>query len=291
MMGFARLRLFVLVAPVMMLAFGWLIIASCFSLVAACFNQIVRCLNGVVGQPWLMWGMAVLTGLVVLAGILMVMRWITARWYLFHRSVPAPSTLQEVVADLAERLGVSPPRLRVLGCDRPLAWTIGLVYPIIVLSPWMLHQLDAREIEGVIAHELAHIARRDHRWLFLMTWLRDAFWYVPASRLAFLQWRIDQEFACDALAAQITRRPLALASALAKVWHAGACGTLRVVSLTGADRQMEERIARLTTASCPTTARSLSTDDQMLLHASRAWAACLLALASCVAMAAVSWLL
>ncbi len=135
-----------------------------------------------------------------------------------RRSVPAPDELAQRAARLAARVGALAPRVRLCPVDRPLALTYGLRRPTLVLSRWMVERLDARELDAVLAHELAHGARRDFVVLWVATVLRDAFCYLPASRAAYRLLQREKELACDDLAVAATRRPLGLASALAKVW-------------------------------------------------------------------------
>jgi beta-lactamase regulating signal transducer with metallopeptidase domain len=82
----------------------------------------------------------------------------------------------------------------------------------------MVEQLDQHELEAVLAHELEHVARFDYPMILLATVLRDAFFYLLASRMAYRQLQQEKELVCDELAVRATRRPLALASALTKVW-------------------------------------------------------------------------
>lgn len=133
---------------------------------------------------------------------------------------PGGAALQALVDGLADRMGA--PRVRVTLClhGQPLALTHGLWRPTLVVSTWIVEQLDQRELESVLAHELAHAARRDYLVTWLATVLRDAFCYVPSSGAAYRQLRRERELACDDVAVAATRRPLALASALAKVWQA-----------------------------------------------------------------------
>ena len=87
-----------------------------------------------------------------------------------------------------------------------------------LLSTWMVDHLDQQELEAVLMHELVHVRRRDYllNWVALL--LRDAFFYLPTSRIAYRQLHYEKELASDDLVAQSTKRPLALASALTKVW-------------------------------------------------------------------------
>jgi hypothetical protein len=111
----------------------------------------------------------------------------------------------------------------------------------------MLEKLDDRELEAVLAHELAHVARRDYPVVWVATLLRDAFFYLPTSWMAYRQLQREKETACDDLAVGATDRPLSLASALGKVWHqavsGGALGTAQ--PLVGVPETIETRIERL----------------------------------------------
>jgi Zn-dependent protease with chaperone function len=134
----------------------------------------------------------------------------------------AAPELQRRADELAERYGLGParrPRIRLCAYDRPLAITCGLRRPTILFSAWMVRHLDRRELEAVLAHELGHVARRDWVVVWLAQVLRDAFCYLPTSRVAYQQLQREKELACDDLAVRTTGRPLDLASALAKVWQ------------------------------------------------------------------------
>ncbi len=183
-----------------------------------------------------------LFGLVLGLARLLLMSWVIAR-----NHAPAPSELQAFADGLATRLNTPQPSVRVFACNRPLALTTGLWKPTILLSTWMVERFDRRELEAVVAHEMAHVSRRDYLVAWLALVLRDAFCYIPASRIAYAQLQREKELACDDLAALETARPMALASALAKTWqhtlggpHIGLAQSL----LDGSDH-IENRIERL----------------------------------------------
>lgn len=160
--------------------------------------------------------------------------------------LPFPAELEERVRHAAAALGVSPPRIFLRASDAPLALVCGVRCPTLVLSTWMLQRLDARELESVLAHELGHLARRDYPMAWLATVLRDAFFYLPTSRRAFRQIQHDKELACDDLAVSVTGRPLALASALAKVWQRSAAAPTFAAgqALAEPGTTIEQRIRR-----------------------------------------------
>jgi len=110
--------------------------------------------------------------------------------------------------------------VRVLPSQSPLAVAGGLRRPSVVLSNWLLEHLDRHELESVVTHELAHLARRDYVTRWLARLLRDATIYLPGAWHALRILEADQELSADALAVSVTGRPLAMASALGKVWRA-----------------------------------------------------------------------
>jgi beta-lactamase regulating signal transducer with metallopeptidase domain len=130
----------------------------------------------------------------------------------------ASEELQKATDTLRERINA--PQTRVFLChyNRPLAFTAGLSKPVILLSTWMLEQFDERELEAVLTHELEHVVQHDYLMNVLAMFLRDAFFYLPTSRIVYRKFQREKELMCDEQVVRITHRPLALASALTKVW-------------------------------------------------------------------------
>jgi len=174
-----------------------------------------------------------------------------------RNAVWAGPELQAFADELAQRLGTTRPRLLLCAYHRPLAFTCGLFRPTVLLSTWMVEHLDRRELEAVLAHELEHVARRDYVLIWLATMLRDAFFYLPTSWTAYRQLQHEKELACDDLVVGATQRPLALASALAKVWQHTVEGPRlarggTAQRLVGVDESINGRIERLLAAHGPT---------------------------------------
>lgn len=91
--------------------------------------------------------------------------------------------------------------------------------PALLLPAALVNELDDEELEGVLAHEVAHLALNrpsgccDPVWLWPLNWLNPTSFAV--ARLVASQ----EELACDELAARVTGRPEALASALLKAYR------------------------------------------------------------------------
>lgn len=72
-------------------------------------------------------------------------------------------------------------------------FVLGLMHPRIYL-PFYLEQ---DTMEHVVAHERAHIQRRDHWWKLLAFVLLSVYWFNPLLWLAYLLLCRDIELACD----------------------------------------------------------------------------------------------
>jgi bla regulator protein BlaR1 len=104
----------------------------------------------------------------------------------------------QLANEVAEQLGVAG-RFRIRMTDArlsPLVWPIGR--PTILLSRPMVEQLSCEETKTLVAHELAHLRRKDHwiRWLeFAVTAI---YWWHPVVWISRRMIRVEEEQACDA---------------------------------------------------------------------------------------------
>ncbi|MFN0014662.1 MAG: M56 family metallopeptidase [Saprospiraceae bacterium] len=130
---------------------------------------------------------------------------------------PAEARWQERLRELATRIGHSRPvgLLESALVRAPMAF--GFFKPIILLPIGMTNQLSPAEVEAVLAHELAHLARRD--WLFnlLQTVIEAVFYFHPAVWWIAALIRAERENCCDDTAVALTGNRLAYAKTLARL--------------------------------------------------------------------------
>lgn len=81
-------------------------------------------------------------------------------------------------------------------------FTFGARRPMIVVPStlWARASLNLRR--AIIAHERAHIRRRDYLWNFLMEIATAAIWWHPAVWWMKSRYAVEREFACDEEAAK-----------------------------------------------------------------------------------------
>lgn len=110
---------------------------------------------------------------------------------------PAPAPLTAEVARMAADAGVRPPRVACLpGLGTPMLWCGGRV--VLLVPDGLLERLDPARRRCVIAHEIAHLARRDHwvsRLALVAGWL---WWWNPLYWWVCRRLGVEAELSCDA---------------------------------------------------------------------------------------------
>lgn len=186
-----------------------------------------------------------------IAALLMVrIAWRQARlWAMLRRraDVTDPALLG-MMAALRRGAGLwRPVRLTVCAAaPTPLALGSGEV----CVPPRFLADLDPEQQRSALAHELAHLARRDPAWHFAVGIIEAVFFFQPLNRLARLRLRESAEFLCDEWAARQTGSPLGLARCLAEVasWVAPGRPPIPVGTMAMAEggSPLVQRVQRLT---------------------------------------------
>lgn len=127
-------------------------------------------------------------------------------------------SLVAVAHRYAGLMRVQVPRVVLLDSCPGGALTSGVRRPVVAIDPALLDALDDAEVEGLMAHELAHISRRDTLLGLVVGTFRDLTFFLPPLHLAVRWLRREQEESADELATTHTGRPAALASGILKVW-------------------------------------------------------------------------
>ena len=180
-------------------------------------------------------------------------------WYALRRTLRALESSAVAAGDAlgiaAHRAGLSMDRIRAVdGLPNP-AFTAGFWRPTVYVAASLSTTLDAAQLSAVIAHEAAHVARRDPLRLSIMRFLACTLFYVPALRRLAEDLADEAEIEADDAAAS-HGDGLALASAILALaeWAApNGSGALRAGSAVAfqpfpppsRDDLLERRIRRL----------------------------------------------
>ena len=148
-------------------------------------------------KPWLL--------LVWLLGSGCVFAWSLTRIYRFDHLLKmetdiGPESLQTLAASIARRLKIKAvPTIYTTSAHlSPLVWWIGGAVRIVIPSA-LLDYMPAQQSQLILAHELAHVRRRDYlvRWLEWLTCV--CLWWNPLVWWARRHLRATEEICCDAL--------------------------------------------------------------------------------------------
>lgn len=88
----------------------------------------------------------------------------------------------EPLEQAARRVGLDPARLRIVDELPNPAFTAGFWRPHVFVMASLPEVLDAARLDSVLAHELAHVRRRDPLRLTLLRFLACMLFYLPALR-------------------------------------------------------------------------------------------------------------
>jgi len=229
---------------------------------------------------------------------------IVLRMYHAKEVTPAESPeLYRIVQDLVDRAGMPMPKVYIVNTQMPNAFATGRnpKHAAVAVTTGILNILNRDELEGIIAHELAHVKNRDTlisamaatiagvitfmanmaQWSLIFGGGDDdngsniigvlAMAILAPIAALIIQLAISRgrEFVADEGGAKLCGKPLALASALAKLDNAA--GTIRadvnpstvhmfiinplkrgnIASLFSTHPSTEERIKRLHTMPFP----------------------------------------
>lgn len=141
------------------------------------------------------------------------------------------------------------PRFLVVEQSSPVAFTIGLWRPCIVLSTGLLHMLDPEEEEAVVYHEVHHLWHRDPLKTTLLSVFAAMMPYIPVLKHTSQQYRIVREILADNEAIERTGNAVGIGSALLKLLRACSPTTVesrtQIIQSSFADTSVNVRISRL----------------------------------------------
>lgn len=141
--------------------------------------------------------------------------WLQAGRLRRHGTRPVGEEWEGVVRRLGHRLGIGR-RVAILeSAAVSVPAVLGWLRPVILVPASALAGLAPRQLEAVLAHELAHVRRHDYLVNLLQTMIETLLFYHPAVWWVSRQVRVERENCCDDLAVAVCGDRLVYARALA----------------------------------------------------------------------------
>ncbi|MDQ3624846.1 MAG: M48 family metalloprotease, partial [Verrucomicrobiota bacterium] len=186
-------------------------------------------------------------GRVWLGGLALLSLWRVAGWFRVRRLrregvAGAGLDIQRVADELARRLGLRTATRVLQSSCAAVPMLVGVIKPVILLPARIATGLSPREIEALIAHELAHLARGD-AWINLFQLFAETvFFYHPAAWWLARCAAREREHAADDRALQVCEGRAVYASALARIAALDACPAPALAASGGSVLQRIRRI-------------------------------------------------
>ncbi len=124
---------------------------------------------------------------------------------------------------------------------------VGFFKPVVLFPVALVAQLDIKQVEAILIHELSHIRRNDYVLNLIKTGIETVLFFNPFVWLTSRFIHIEREHACDDLVVKFTEAPISYAHALLKL-ELIKDKTQPALSLaaTGKNQHLYQRIKRIT---------------------------------------------
>jgi GWxTD domain-containing protein len=137
-----------------------------------------------------------------LAGLWLVCIWRAANWLFVQRlrrqGLCCASTFWiKKVAGLCAQLRISRPVLLMESCLTDVPVLLGHFRPMILVPVGLLAGLPPQQVEAILLHELAHVARHDYLVNILQRLAEALLFYHPAAWWISRIIRVEREHCCD----------------------------------------------------------------------------------------------
>ena len=169
-----------------------------------------------------------------------------------HAVVAHPLKRERVLHILHEqckKLSMEIPEVIFSSRGRFSAFTAGLLRPVIVINAWLLSDLEDKELQAVLTHELVHINRGDTRSCWLLRLVQNIMFFSPFSKVIVDHYLLENELLCDRETIRLIGNKDEYAATLLKVWRLLVSYQGMKIELgrgfLGSKRDMELRIVSL----------------------------------------------
>ncbi len=197
------------------------------------------------GRPWTAWLVAAW-----LAGALALLARLGLSWWRLGRRLRGRlELLAGPLVELLRRLAAAASRRREVRLTTSARLEVpiarGLRRQEICLPDRVERDFGPEEQETILAHELAHLERRDPLWLVAYRLIECLLFVQPLNFVASRELRRISEYRCDDRAVAATGRPISLARVLTRVADWRLPAALPVPSMAASRSTLGSRVRRL----------------------------------------------
>ncbi len=125
-------------------------------------------------------------------------------YYLRTRmNFPPDEYWAEMLQRLVKKAGLTKPIDLLESAMVRTPMVVGYLKPLILFPIGFINRLSEKEVEAILAHEIAHVIRHDYLFNILQSLVEAIFYYHPAVWWMSAQIRDEREIACDEIAIEL----------------------------------------------------------------------------------------
>lgn len=161
--------------------------------------------------------------------------------------IAVPQEWQDIFDHMLNRLNLHRNISFYLSDKVNVPLVIGYLKPVVLFPVALATQLDLKQVEAILIHELSHIRRNDYLLNLIKTGIETLLFFNPFVWLTSKFISIEREHACDDLVLKFTGTPLTYAHALLKLEILKEKNTHTLsMAATGNHQHLYQRIKRIT---------------------------------------------
>lgn len=149
------------------------------------------------------------------------------------------------ICELSNKLGINQSIKLVQSGIAKVPMVVGHFKPVILIPLGLINGLGIAEVEAILAHELAHVKRRDYLINLLQNLLEIMFFFNPAVLWMSKLIRTEREHCCDDLALQCVGDKKNYVNALLYCQEFQSNAPAYAMAITGGKHQLLDRVKRM----------------------------------------------
>ncbi len=149
--------------------------------------------------------------------VALLLAW-AVRWHRVTRAARASSAITSgPLLDTLRRLEGDTPRLRLVSSDQAIEpGVFGILRPVLMWPAGIEDRLSDEQIEAILAHEVAHVRRRDNLAALIHMLVEAVFWFHPLVWWIGARLVDERERACDEDVVRLGTEPGVYAESILK---------------------------------------------------------------------------
>ena len=163
----------------------------------------------------------------------------------YHQITGVDKDWQVKVLEIADQLKIKKVVRLFESAKAKTPMVLGYLKPVILLPLGTISGLTSKQVESILAHEMAHIARNDYLVNILQSIVEIFLFFNPAMWWISAQVREEREHCCDDIALQLTNDHLTLVKTLATLEEMRITSPKTAVAFAGKKGGLVGRIRRI----------------------------------------------